>query len=47
MQIAEARRRENLKFIPGTDRLLMQNGAAIWIDDLGKQYKMVEVKQDE
>ena len=47
MQIAEARRRENLKFIKGTDRLLMQNGAAIWIDDLGKQYKMVEVKQDE
>ena len=45
MQIAEARRRENLKFIPGTDRLLMANGAAIWIDDLGKQYK--EVKRNE
>ncbi len=45
MQIAEARRRENLKFIPGTDRLLMQNGAAIWIDDLGNQYK--GGKQDE
>ena len=49
MQIAEARRKENLKFIPGTDRLLMANGAAIWVDDLGKQYKlqMTEVKTDE
>lgn len=45
MQIAEARRKENLKFIPGTDRLLMANGAAIWLDDLGKQYTQ-EVKEE-
>lgn len=38
LQIAEARRRENLKFIPGTDRLILGNGAAIPFDDLGKQY---------
>lgn len=38
MQIAEARRRENLKYVPGTDRLILGNGAAIPLDDLGKQY---------
>ena len=38
LQIAEARRRENLKFIPGTDKLILGNGAAIPFDDLGKQY---------
>lgn len=47
MQIAEARRKENLKFIPGTDRLLIENGAAIWLDDLGKQYKPQEVTNNE
>lgn len=45
MQIAEARRKENLRFIPGTDRLLMANGAAIWLDDLGKQYQTQEVTE--
>ena len=38
LQIAEARRRENLKFIPGTDKLIIGNGAAIPFEDLGKQY---------
>lgn len=38
LQIAEARRRENLKFIPGTDKLIIGNGAAIPFADLGKQY---------
>lgn len=39
LQIAEARRRENLKFIPGTDKLIIGNGAAIPFEDLGKQYR--------
>lgn len=38
MTISEARRKENLKFISGTDRLLYGNGAAIWVDRLGEQY---------
>lgn len=38
LQIAEARKRENLPFIPGTDKLIIGNGAAIPLDMLGKQY---------
>ena len=45
MQIAEARRKENFRFIPGTDRLLMANGASIWLSDLGKQYQSQEVTE--
>ena len=36
--IAEVRRRENLKYIEGTDRLIIGNGASIFFDQLGKQY---------
>lgn len=36
--VAEVRELEGLPFIPGTDRLLRDNGAAIWLEDLGKQY---------
>ncbi len=39
LQIAEAREKEDLKFIPGTDRLIIGNGASIPLSDLGKQYK--------
>ena len=38
LQIAEARKRENLPFIPGTDQLILGNGAAIPLSMLGKQY---------
>lgn len=38
MQIAEARAKEDMPFIPGTDKLIIGNGAAIPFDDLGKQY---------
>lgn len=38
LQIAEARKRENLPFIPGTDKLILGNGAAIPLDMLGSQY---------
>ena len=38
LQIAEARKRENLPFIPGTDKLIIGNGAAIPLDMLGSQY---------
>lgn len=38
LQIAEARKRENLPFVPGTDMLIFGNGAAIPLDMLGKQY---------
>lgn len=38
MTIAEARRRENLKYIEGTDRLIIGNGASTFFDQLGKQY---------
>ena len=38
MQSAEARRKENLKFIPGTDRLIYGNGAAVPFDRIGEQY---------
>lgn len=36
--IAEVRRRENLKYIEGTDRLIIGNGASIFFDQLGEQY---------
>lgn len=39
LQIAEAREKEDLKFIPGTDKLIIGNGASIPLSDLGKQYK--------
>ena len=36
--VAEVRELEGLPYIEGTDRLLRDNGAAIWLEDLGKQY---------
>lgn len=36
--IAEVRQHENLRFIEGTDRLIISNGASIPFDQLGKQY---------
>ena len=38
LQIAEARKKEDLPFVPGTDRLIIGNGASIPLEDLGKQY---------
>ena len=38
MTIAEARRKENYKYIEGTDRLLYGNGAAVFVDQIGNQY---------
>lgn len=36
--IAEVRAQENLPYIEGTDRLIIGNGASIFLDDLGSQY---------
>lgn len=38
LQIAEARKKEDLPFVKGTDRLIIGNGASIPLEDLGKQY---------
>lgn len=38
LQIAEARKKEELPFVPGTDRLIIGNGASIPLSELGKQY---------
>lgn len=38
MTIAEARRKENYKYIEGTDRLLYGNGAVVFVDQIGNQY---------
>lgn len=35
---AEARAKEDMSFIPGTDRLLAYNGASVWLDQVGSQY---------
>lgn len=35
----EVREKEGLPYIPGTDKLTVNNGAAIPLDDLGNQYK--------
>ena len=35
---AEARAREDMPFIQGTDRLLAYNGASVWLDQIGVQY---------
>ena len=37
--IAEVRKKENLPFIPGTDKLIFGNGAAIPVSQIGNQYK--------
>lgn len=39
MTVAEARRLENLPFIPGTDKLVVSNGASIFFEQLGLQYE--------
>lgn len=38
LTVAEVRKREELPFIEGTDRLIIGNGASIPFEDLGKQY---------
>ena len=38
LEVAEVRAKEDLPFIPGTDRLVFGNGAAIPFEDIGKQY---------
>ena len=38
LQIAEARKKEDLPFVRGTDKLIIGNGASIPLEDLGKQY---------
>lgn len=38
LQIAEVRKKENLPFVDGTDKLIIGNGASIPLDDLGSQY---------
>lgn len=38
LQISEARKKENLPFVKGTDRLIFGNGAAVPLDMLGIQY---------
>lgn len=36
MTISEAREKEDLPFIKGTDKLIVGNGAAVFLDDVGK-----------
>lgn len=38
VKISEVRAKEDMPFVPGTDRLIIGNGAAIPLDDIGKQY---------
>lgn len=38
LQIAEARKKENLPFVKGTDRLIVGNGSSLPLDMLGIQY---------
>ena len=38
IKISEVRAKEDMPFVPGTDRLIIGNGAAIPLDDVGKQY---------
>lgn len=37
--IEEVRKKEDLKYMPGTDRLIIGNGASIPLTELGKQYE--------
>lgn len=39
LQVAEARKKEELPFIKGTDKLIVGNGASIPFSELGKQYE--------
>ncbi|MBP3380693.1 MAG: phage portal protein [Ruminococcus sp.] len=39
LKISEARKKEDLPFVPGTDKLIIGNGASIPLEDLGKQYE--------
>lgn len=39
LQIAEARKKENLPFVEGTDRLIIGNGSSLPLDMLGSQYR--------
>ena len=39
ISIEEARKKEDLKFMPGTDKLIIGNGASIPLTELGKQYE--------
>ncbi len=47
LQIAEVRKKEDLPFVPGTDKLFFGNGAVIPIEDAGKQYKGSENDETE
>lgn len=47
LQVAEARKKENLPFIKGTDRLFVGNGSAIPLDMLGIQYTKGSEKNDQ
>lgn len=38
LKIAEARKKEELSFVEGTDKLIIGNGASVPFEDLGKQY---------
>lgn len=38
LKISEARKKEDLPFVEGTDKLIIGNGASIPLDQLGKQY---------
>lgn len=38
LKISEARKKEELPFVQGTDKLIIGNGASISLEDLGKQY---------
>lgn len=46
MTIAEVRKKEDLPHIEGTDKLIIGNGASIFLEDLGKQYQGGEKNKD-
>ncbi|MDM8127026.1 phage portal protein [Paraclostridium benzoelyticum] len=45
--IAEVRAQENLPYIEGTDKLIIGNGASIFLDELGNQYSKGGEKGEE
>lgn len=46
LKISEVRKKEDLPFVEGTDKLIVGNGASIPLDDLGIQYDNTKEKEE-
>ena len=46
LKISEVRKKEDLPFVEGTDKLIIGNGASIPLDDLGIQYDNTKEKEE-